>query len=41
MRLVPPLIVTEAEVSEAIARLDRACVAIEKAKQAAKQGAAV
>ena len=40
MRLVPPLIVTETEVSEAIARLDRACVAVERAQQGAlKQGA--
>jgi acetylornithine/N-succinyldiaminopimelate aminotransferase len=41
MRLVPPLIVTEAEVSEAFDRLDRACVAIERAQQGAlKKGAA-
>jgi acetylornithine/N-succinyldiaminopimelate aminotransferase len=41
MRLVPPLIVTEAEVSEAFDRLDRACVAVERAQQGAlKQGAA-
>jgi acetylornithine/N-succinyldiaminopimelate aminotransferase len=40
-RLVPPLIVTEAEVAEAIARVDRACTAIEQAQQKArKQGAA-
>jgi acetylornithine/N-succinyldiaminopimelate aminotransferase len=40
-RLVPPLIVTEAEVAEAIARVDRACTAIERAQQGApKQGAA-
>ena len=40
MRLVPPLIVTEAEVTEAMARLDRACVAVERAQQGArKQGA--
>ena len=40
MRLVPPLIVTEAEVSEAFDRLDRACVAVERAQQGArKQGA--
>ena len=31
VRLVPPLIVSEAEVAEAIARLDRACTAIERA----------
>jgi len=41
VRLVPPLVVTEAEVAEAIARLDRACTAIERAHQGAgKQGAA-
>ena len=41
-RLVPPLIVTEAEVAEAIARVDRACAAVERAQQGAtqKQGAA-
>jgi acetylornithine/N-succinyldiaminopimelate aminotransferase len=39
-RLVPPLIVSEAEVAEAIARLDRACMAIERAQQGARtQGA--
>jgi acetylornithine/N-succinyldiaminopimelate aminotransferase len=31
-RLVPPLIVTEAEVGEAMARLDRACTAIEASR---------
>jgi acetylornithine/N-succinyldiaminopimelate aminotransferase len=43
MRLVPPLIVTETEVAEAIGRLDRACTAVERAQQGAgarKQGAA-
>ena len=41
LRLVPPLIVTEAEIAEAVSRLDRACVAVERAHQAAqKQGAA-
>jgi len=40
-RLVPPLIVTEAEVTEAIARVDRACAAVERAHEATqKQGAA-
>ena len=40
-RLVPPLIVTEAEVAEAIARIDRACAAIERSRKvASKQGAA-
>lgn len=39
-RLVPPLIVSEAEVAEAIARLDRACTAIErKLPEARTQGA--
>ena len=32
-RLVPPLIVTDAEIAEAITRLDRACAAIEKRRQ--------
>ena len=41
VRLVPPLIVTETEVAEAITRLDRACAAIERAHLGArKQGAA-
>jgi acetylornithine/N-succinyldiaminopimelate aminotransferase len=40
-RLVPPLIVSEAEVAEAVARVDRACAAIERAQERArKQGAA-
>jgi acetylornithine/N-succinyldiaminopimelate aminotransferase len=40
-RLVPPLIVTEAEVADAIARVDRACTAIERSHEgASKQGAA-
>ena len=40
-RLLPPLIVGEAEIAEAVARLDRACANIERAQQAArKQGAA-
>jgi acetylornithine/N-succinyldiaminopimelate aminotransferase len=41
VRLVPPLIVTDADVSEAMLRLDRACTAVERAQQGAKkQGAA-
>ena len=36
-RLVPPLIVSEAEVAEAIARVDRACTAIEQAHQAPRE----
>jgi acetylornithine/N-succinyldiaminopimelate aminotransferase len=40
-RLVPPLIVSEAEVSEAMSRLDRACGAIERSLASQrKQGAA-
>ena len=42
VRLAPPLIVTEADVGEAIERLDRACTAVERdlAAGAAKAGAA-
>ena len=41
VRLLPPLIVSEAEVAEAIARLDRACTRIERKQQAARgRGAA-
>jgi acetylornithine/N-succinyldiaminopimelate aminotransferase len=36
-RLVPPLIVTEAEVADAIGRLDRACAAIEHAQHSARK----
>jgi acetylornithine/N-succinyldiaminopimelate aminotransferase len=44
VRLVPPLIVTDAEITEALDKLDRACAAIVNsqqaaAKKAAKQGA--
>ncbi len=40
-RLLPPLIIGEADVAEAVQRIDRACARIERAKQAApKQGAA-
>ncbi len=40
-RLLPPLIVSETEVADAIARVDRACTAIARAKAAApKAGAA-
>ena len=40
-RLVPPLIAAEAEIADAVARVDRACTAIERAsKDARKQGAA-
>lgn len=41
VRLVPPLIVSDAEITDAVERLDRACAAIVKAQAAsAKQGAA-
>jgi acetylornithine/N-succinyldiaminopimelate aminotransferase len=41
VRLLPPLIVGEAEIGEAIARIDRACIAIERElEQPLKQGAA-
>ena len=41
VRLFPPLIATEAEISEAIERIDRACSAIERElEQPLKQGAA-
>lgn len=45
VRLLPPLIIGEAEISEAIARIDRACARLEQAHprqgdQLAKQGAA-
>lgn len=41
VRLVPPLIVGEAEISEAVERIDRACVRIERAQEGTrKQGAA-
>ena len=41
VRLAPPLIIGEAEVAEAVARIDRACINIEKAqKNSAKTGAA-
>ena len=32
VRLLPPLIVTEAEIEEGVARLERACVALSSAK---------
>ena len=40
-RLLPPLIITEAEVSEALNRLDAACTAMEAGlKDSAQRGAA-
>jgi acetylornithine/N-succinyldiaminopimelate aminotransferase len=42
VRLLPPLIVTEDEVAEAVRRIDRACsrIAAARAKSSAKPGAA-
>ena len=40
VRLLPPLIVTEAEIGEAVARLDRAATALETARKPVAQGAA-
>ncbi len=37
VRVVPPLIVGEAEISEAVARIDRACVRLERAQQGARK----
>jgi acetylornithine/N-succinyldiaminopimelate aminotransferase len=37
VRLLPPLIVGEAEVTDAIARIDRACMAVERAQQPARK----
>ena len=39
VRLVPPLVVTEADVGDAMAMLDRACARLARAAQPAKQGA--
>ena len=42
VRLLPPLIVGETEIADALARVDRACTAVERAqKEPRKQGAAV
>jgi acetylornithine/N-succinyldiaminopimelate aminotransferase len=40
VRLVPPLIVSEAEVGEAMGMLDRACAQLARAAKPVKQGAA-
>jgi acetylornithine/N-succinyldiaminopimelate aminotransferase len=40
VRLVPPLIVSDAEIGEAIARVDRACTVIEQRPRPLKLGAA-
>ena len=39
-RLVPPLIVSDQEIAEAVNRVDRACVALERGAPARRQGAA-
>jgi acetylornithine/N-succinyldiaminopimelate aminotransferase len=39
VRLLPPLIVTEAEIVDAMGRLDRACTAVARAVEAREQGA--
>jgi len=40
VRLLPPLIVSESEIGEAVARLDRACSALEAEMRAGIKGAA-
>jgi acetylornithine/N-succinyldiaminopimelate aminotransferase len=40
VRLLPPLIVSEAEIAEAVERIDRACAALVRQQKAPKQGAA-
>jgi acetylornithine/N-succinyldiaminopimelate aminotransferase len=37
VRLVPPLIIGEAEIAEAVARIDRACANIERGQQGSRQ----
>jgi acetylornithine/N-succinyldiaminopimelate aminotransferase len=37
VRLVPPLIIGEAEIAEAVARIDRACANLDRAQQASRQ----
>ena len=39
VRLLPPLIVSEDEVAEAVRRIDRACARVARAAQPAQQGA--
>ena len=39
VRLLPPLIIGEHEVSEAVARIDRACARLQRTHARAKQGA--
>jgi len=40
VRLLPPLIVSEQEIAEAVQRLDRACAALSKSPGKQKVGAA-
>jgi acetylornithine/N-succinyldiaminopimelate aminotransferase len=40
VRLLPPLIISEAEIGEAVARIDRACAALAKAHEKPRQKAA-
>jgi acetylornithine/N-succinyldiaminopimelate aminotransferase len=40
VRLLPPLIVGDTEIGEAVSRLDAACVRLQQDKQAVQQGAA-
>jgi len=40
VRLLPPLIVSEAEIADAVERIDRACAAVVRRQTAPKQGAA-
>jgi acetylornithine/N-succinyldiaminopimelate aminotransferase len=40
VRLLPPLIVSEEEVAEAVRRIDRACARIGRAPEEPRQGAA-
>ena len=40
VRLLPPLIVSEAEIADAVERIDRACAALVRQQKAPKQGAA-
>ena len=41
VRLLPPLIVSEAEIAEAVAMIDRACTRIARAQPAARERGAV
>jgi acetylornithine/N-succinyldiaminopimelate aminotransferase len=41
VRFLPPLIVSEAEIAEAVAMIDRACTRIARAQPAARERGAV